>query len=570
MNTRQKDINASKILIVDDMPENLRLLASILKDAGYQIRLLREGAMVMSSVLNTLPDLILLDIMMPDMDGYAVCAQLKADERTRDIPIIFLSALDDVTNKLKAFALGGNDYITKPFHQEEVLARVVTQLSLKNAQEQLQIQNRQLQREIQERTQAEAGLRYRHRQLALLKRFGQLVNTSLDLDQVLSTVLEEVQELLKVVSTSVWLLTDDRRELECRQIIGPGSKQVKYARLPVGQGITGWVVAHGESVMIADILADPRHHREIGEQDDNASRSMISVPLKAQDRVIGVLNLVDPHVNHFTPDDLHFIESLAAEAAIAIENARLYGEVTEKNIQLQELNASKDTFFSIISHDLRSPFNTLLGFSQMLVENAAHYTPERIAKYAHHVHTSAERLYNLLENLLTWSRLQRGAMEYTPETLDLSEIVEDNILLFQTKAEQKEINLGCEIPDGLTARGDMSMVNTILRNLISNALKFTRAGDSITVSSRLAGEWIDIDVADTGQGIAPDILNNLFRIDHKHSTVGTAGEEGTGLGLGLCQDLVHKHGGAIRVTSQVGQGTTFTVTLPREPDEVNL
>jgi len=553
----------STILIVDDQPVNIHALSDIIKK-NYTIQAATNGAKALKIASgDNPPDLILLDIIMPEMDGYEVCQQLKADERTCDIPIIFLSSLTDVADKLKAFSLGGSDYITKPFQQEETLARVVTQLTLRKAKQQLQIQNAQLQQEIQERKQAEASLRHRHRELAVLKQFGQLVSSSLELDHVLSAVLQEVQELVNVVATSIWLLTDDRLELECRQIIGPGSDQIKHARLPVGQGISGWVVEHGESEMIVDLWEDPRHHIIMDKQDEDSPRSMISAPLKAQDTVIGVLNLVDPHVDYFTPEDMHFIESIAAEAAIAIENARLYGEVKQKNIQLHELNASKDTFFSIISHDLRSPLNTILGFSEMLADNTEQYTPDIIQSYAHNIHTSTYRLYTLLENLLTWSRLQRGAMPYNPKILNLDEIVEDNVLLFQTKAAQKQIKLTYNIPEGLAACGVVSMINTILRNLISNALKFTQAGDRITVASNISGEWIEIAVSDTGLGIMPEALPKLFRIDEKYSTVGTAGEQGTGLGLLLCRDLVKKHGGRIWVKSEMGKGTVFTFTIPR-------
>ena len=559
----------STILIVDDQPVNIHALSDIIKK-NYTIQAATNGAKALKIASgDNPPDLILLDIIMPEIDGYEVCQQLKADERTCDIPIIFLSALTDVADKLKAFSLGGSDYITKPFQQEETLARVVTQLTLRKAQQQLQIQNAQLQQEIQERKQAEASLRHRHRELAVLKQFGQLVSSSLELDHVLSTVLQEVQELVNVAATSIWLLSDDRLELECRQIIGPDSERSKNARLPVEQGVSGWVVKYGESAIIVDLWEDPRHHIIIGKQDEGSPRSMISAPLKAQDTVIGVLNLDDPHVDHFTPGDLHFIESIAAEAAIAIENARLYGEVKQKNVQLQELNASKDTFFSIISHDLRSPFNAILGYSEMLADDAEQHTPDEIKTYARYVFTSADRLFKLLENLLTWSSLQRGAMQYTPTIQNLGEIVEDNVLLFHSKVVQKQIGLTYNIPEELAAYGDVSMVNTILRNLISNALKFTQAGDRITVESSIAGKWIEIAVSDTGQGIMPEALPKLFRIDEKYSTVGTAGEQGTGLGLLLCQDLVQKHGGRIWVESEMGKGTVFTFTIPRYIKENN-
>ncbi|MCP4353003.1 MAG: response regulator [Desulfobacterales bacterium] len=160
MNTQQHaDKSEAKILIVDDKPENLRLLAGILKEKGYTVRQLRNGDMVMSSVLIAPPDLILLDIVMPETDGYEVCRQLKAKEHTRDIPVIFISALNDAANKMKAFSVGGIDYITKPFQEEEVLARVKTHLALKNMQKRLEEKNFQLQEEIDERKRAEEKLR---------------------------------------------------------------------------------------------------------------------------------------------------------------------------------------------------------------------------------------------------------------------------------------------------------------------------------------------------------------------------------------------------------------------------
>jgi len=207
-----------------------------------------------------------------------------------------------------------------------------------------------------------------------------------------------------------------------------------------------------------------------------------------------------------------------------------HNELRGKNVQLAELNASKDTFFSIISHDLRSPFTVMLGFSQLLDENVERYSQEELKIKVRKLRASAEQLYALLENLLTWSRIQRGAMEYDPEQVAVADIVAENADLFTSRAEQKQITLTQSIPPDIMVYADANMVNTVLRNLISNALKFTPAGGTVAVSAQPHTErLIEVAVADTGVGMKPDDLAKLFRIDVRYTNMGTAGEKGTGL-----------------------------------------
>ncbi len=237
-------------------------------------------------------------------------------------------------------------------------------------------------------------------------------------------------------------------------------------------------------------------------------------------------------------------------------------ELEAQKLELAELNASKDKFFSIISHDLRSPFNALLGFAQILSENLERYTLTEIQQKVTYIRTAAERLYALLENLLTWSRIQRGALEYIPEPIDLAEIAEDNVTLFAPNAEQKQIHLHNTIQTQTFVYADYSMINTVIQNLTSNALKFTSPGDQIRLSATVAGQLVEVAVSDTGVGIPADILPTLLRIDTHHTQVGTAGEKGTGLGLVLCKELIEKNGGQLWVESEIGKGSTFKFTLP--------
>ncbi len=377
--------NAS-ILVVDDTHENLRLLSQILSEDGYHVRPVSNGSRALSAANAKPPDLVLLDIMMPDMDGYAVCRHLKANTSTRDIPVIFISALNDVVDKVKGFRLGAVDYITKPFEAEDVLSRVKTHVGLRLMQRQLSEQNRQLQQEIAERKRAEAAL--------------------------------------------------------------------------------------------------------------------------------------------------------------------------------QEANATKNTFFSILAHDLRSPFSSVLGSIEIALTYFDQLTPEELQQHIVRIKKSAEVFYALLENLLTWARIQRGRMEYQPENIPLHDLVEHLLDLFASPAEQKKLVLERDVPHSLSVYADINMLNTILRNLVSNALKFTPERGRINLTAMVRDGVVEIVIADTGIGITDVELADLLRIDRKTTTLGTGGEHGTGLGLPLCQDLAKMNHGHIHLESTPGQGTTITVSMP--------
>lgn len=237
----------------------------------------------------------------------------------------------------------------------------------------------------------------------------------------------------------------------------------------------------------------------------------------------------------------------------------------QAKFELQEANATKDKFFSIIAHDLRSPFTALIGLAELMVKRFDRYSHDELHELAEEIQKSAENIYTLIENLLTWSRVQRGTMEYVPATIKLYEIARHNLLLMRAGAAQKQITLQNQIPEDLDAYADHNMVDTILRNLLSNALKFTYSGGTVQVSATTDHQFVSIAVTDTGAGIPAEQIPGLFRIDVRHSRAGTAGEKGTGLGLILCYELVKKHGGDLRVQSTVGKGSTFTFTLPAVP-----
>jgi PAS domain S-box-containing protein len=231
--------------------------------------------------------------------------------------------------------------------------------------------------------------------------------------------------------------------------------------------------------------------------------------------------------------------------------------------ELRELNAEKDKFFSIIAHDLKNPFHSILNFSDLLLKHYSDYDKEEVLTFIKMIHQSSTQAFNLLDNLLHWSRAQTGRMNLKPAVVDLHNIITKNIYLLEVAAMEKNIHVSNSVQPRTFVLCDENMLSTVVRNLLSNAIKFTRPTGKITISNREKSNTHEISVADTGVGIKEEDLGKLFRIDIHYSTTGTANEEGTGLGLVLCREFINLNNGSIRVISKPGKGSTFFVELPK-------
>jgi signal transduction histidine kinase len=385
------------ILIVDDEPENLKLLSLLLIENGYKVRAAKTGKEALSSIQFSLPDLALLDIKLPDLSGFDICKNIKSDVSTKELPVLFLSALKESNDIVYGFEVGAQDYITKPFNIKEVLARVNT-----------------------------------HMQLYLL-----------------------------------------RKELEAKAI------ELKIAN-----------------------------------------------------------------------------DKLEKEIAIS-QQVEL---MRQKNNEIAELNAAKDKFFSIIAHDLRGPFVGFLGLTSFFQNPEISF--DEMKRYGELLNKSANNLFKLLENLLTWARMQRGAVEFNPNIYKLCDVVKQNEVFLNDYAAKKKIELTMQIPEPLEVYADIEMLNTILRNLISNGIKFTRIGGKVIVTAKEKDNEILISIQDFGIGMNGKILNGLFKIDQKTARPGTEKESSTGLGLLLCKEFVEKHGGKVWAESEEEKGSIFYFTLP--------
>jgi signal transduction histidine kinase/ligand-binding sensor domain-containing protein len=249
-----------------------------------------------------------------------------------------------------------------------------------------------------------------------------------------------------------------------------------------------------------------------------------------------------------------------------LKNQKLLLEksVAEKTSELKELNASKDKFFSIIAHDLKNPFSTIIGFSELLNEEINSEYPSKAKEYANTINTSAEQTYKLLENLLEWANSQRGKISFEPCMVNINELLSEELNVLSDMARTKNIDLKSFLPDNLIISADKNMIKTILRNLISNAIKFTHKGGKVEVKAKIDNGQVIISVTDSGVGMTKETIAKLFRLDANLSTRGTENEKGTGLGLFLCKEFTEKHDGKIVVESESGKGSLFKVVFPAD------
>ena len=237
-------------------------------------------------------------------------------------------------------------------------------------------------------------------------------------------------------------------------------------------------------------------------------------------------------------------------------------EIKNSELSLIELNATKDKFFSIIAHDLKTPFNSIIGFSELLVDKVKENDYDKVAEFAGIILQSSKRAMDLLINLMEWSQLQSGRMDFNPELFNVSMLIDEVMLLLKGIADQKSIIIENQLTKPVLVFADKEMISAVMRNLISNALKFTHTGGCLSISALIKENEVIITVSDNGVGLPEDRINKLFILSESYSTPGTNKEKGTGLGLILCNEFIKKNKGLIWVESEIGKGSSFSFSLP--------
>ena len=521
------------ILVVDDTRANLRLLTEILNEKNYTVRPVPDGSLALSAAMAEPPDLILLDIMMPGISGYEVCEALKADARTRDIPVIFISAKSEILDKVRAFAAGGVDYITKPFQAQDILLRVNTHLTLRSLQQRLEEKNARLRKEITERKKVEAELRKSQGKLEYAQKIAHIGSWE---SEVATRTLTCSAELYRIVGAV------------------PGQ---------FNGGIDG--------------MTD----RFIHPDDRIAFRKMYEKLLTARERTSGKFRTLRPD------GSVRFVwiegEPLLNDARETCKVAGIVQDITERRKTEETLrkyaaeleiakkkaeaaSQAKSEFLANMSHEIRTPMNAILGFTELLISQV--YDKKK-KTYIEGIQTGGKSLLMLINDILDLSKIEAGKMELQYESVSPRTVAEELRNIFSLKISEKGLDfiteIAPDIPDYLLL--DEVRLRQILYNLISNAMKFTEQGYiRLTLEKRSSVENeghmdLIIRVQDTGIGISPESQAAIFESFKQQDGQSTKKYAGTGLGLAITKQLLEMMDGSISVISDVGKGSCFEILL---------
>jgi signal transduction histidine kinase len=324
----------------------------------------------------------------------------------------------------------------------------------------------------------------------------------------------------------------------------------------------GRVARERQVVHVHDVLTEP-DYAAAAAQKLGEYRTVLGVPVLREGELIGVIAVFRTVVRPFADRQIRLVSTFADQAAIAIENVRLFNEIQEKSRQLEIADKHKSEFLANMSHELRTPLNAIIGFSEVLSERYFGELNEKQAEYAADIHSSGKHLLSLINDILDLSKIEAGRMELDLSEFDMKEALENAMTLVRERAQRNGISLKLEIASDLgILRADERKVKQIMLNLLSNAVKFTPEGGSVSVCATRESGAVEIAVTDTGVGIAAADLEAVFEEFRQVGNDYTKKAEGTGLGLPLARRFAELHGGSIRLASLPGKGSTFTLSIP--------
>ncbi|MDY6877678.1 MAG: response regulator [Chloroflexota bacterium] len=540
-----------RILVVEDEIEMLDLMRNMLRLTRCQVLVASSGEEALDILRREMAagreiDLVLLDIMMPEMDGYEVIARVKADAVLCNTAFIVTTALDSVSDKTLGLGMGADDYLTKPFDPQELLARIDAVMRIRRS---------------------EQALRQRNLELATLVEINRMVTSSLNLDEVLEATMQGIREILRVQAGSLVLVAEETGELVFRKTLGPKRDRVAGRILQSGEGIVGYVVQSGEPQLVNDVERDPHFLAEIDEEIGFTSRIILCVPLKIHDRVIGAIEVINKLEGVFTERDLELLQAMAASVAVAVDNANLYSELADFTEALEhsqaqlvqvEKMAAIGRLAASIAHEINNPLQAIHNSLHLSLHERV--DDDKRWQYLSMAQAEVQRLIEIVQRMLDFYRPSRGGVVPT----DVNSVVENVLALAHKRLQHGDVRVHTHLTLDLPFIPMVSdQITQVFLNIVINAIDALPSGGDLRLETMLSkdGEWVLIRFHDTGPGMSPEQISSLFEPFYTTKTTGT------GLGLAISYGIVEQHGGEIEVSSQPDQGTIFIVRLPVHPVE---
>jgi len=541
------------ILYMEDDVGLARLLQKKLKRAGYIVDIAHDGAEGLAMYEAGSYDVVAMDQNMPIHDGLEVIRILSS--RGPLPPTIMITGAGNEKIAIEAMKLGAGDYIVKDVDGGylELLPSVIDQV----------LYQRRL---IEEREHATTAMQLLNRNLALLNLVGQQLAATLDQQQIMDLLLQAITETIGAEVSSVWL-TDEKEEVElvCQAIFRYDHNHSPLnLRLHLGQGIVGWVAQTGESTIILNVSHDPRFSPDIDSEIDFSTNSVLAVPIRIRDTVIGVLEILNKLDGDFDIDDQSLVETLAASAAIAIDNARLVETLRHQTIELSARNEELDAFAHTVAHDLKTPLGPLMGLAELLEKHADAMSPEDTVASLRAIKRNGRKMSNIIDELFLLAEMREAEIEMRP--LDMLNLIEEAQQRLSYMIDEKQVEI--ILPESWPlALGYGPWIEEVWVNYMSNAIKYGGQPPRLELGATLQQDgMVRFWVHDNGSGLTPEEQKQLFI---PFTQLGKIRAEGHGLGLSIVRRIVEKLNGKVGVESNgsSNQGSTFTFTLPVAPDE---
>jgi DNA-binding response OmpR family regulator len=526
------------LLLVDDRPENLQLLLGFLEKYDLNIIVAENGEQALERLQYTRPDMILLDIMMPGIDGYEVCRRLKESDEYSEIPIIFMSALEDPVDKVKGLELGAVDYITKPYKVEEVLARIRNQFHIQDLSKQLDATQEALKKPKGEQTepfhasflpseQAGPG------EITIKARTVLFVEDEISSRRMLKSFLDpyyyrtifaqnydETLQQLKENRPDIILLDVRLPGVDGFEICQRLKRSDDYKNIPV------------IFITALDDVADTVKGLEVGAVD----------------------YITKPYNN----------EELLGRISTHIKIRRLMQEKEQTNIRLKELDQLKSLFIASMSHEFRTPLNSITGFTGVLRMKLKGKLTAQEEDFFARIDSSSKHLLSLIDDIIDISKIEAGAIEASPEIFILNDVIDEAYGQLKKTIDDKGLEVNISVPPELEVFNDRTRFLQCLLNYLSNAVKFTDTG-KVCLLVREMDEQIELVVEDTGVGISEKNFSQLFQPFERLSSSVIHKKPGTGLGLYLTKKLATEVlGGSVAVESQLGVGSKFYLRFSKK------